>query len=375
MTKRVWAGLGAFVFFWLTIAAAGVFEGRFGDFFDQRALPVLERFWLEASNWFSLSWLSRVATYMTFAGIVFLAVMSATLLSARRLSLRVASLEKRSQEVAIEHETRTKVLQEQHEAARAELQRKYEELKDFHEYKRRRDHLTNLPNWRALDEFFDRELEKMVAERRPVTFVLLDIDGFGAMNDEFGPEKCNRVLRSFGPFIANELRSNEPAFRISRFGFPPDVFRLNTGGDEFVCFLRGTEVDALFLLARLFQEIAHEGKQWGMHLGVEEYVPRFNVAVYQYLHSTDWISRLASNPDLEENVTHAFPRARERSTELVEVLKSRNFLDQLAAIEQLTDDDTISAREALFTLGAASKKMSFGWPEEALVSVMNIKHM
>lgn len=79
------------------------------------------------------------------------------------------------------------------------------------------DSLTGLGNRRA----FDDALEEAWQEQPPhLCLVLMDLDGLKQINDRYGHEAGDRVLRDFGRGLARGLRSGQQAFRL--------------GGDEYV---------------------------------------------------------------------------------------------------------------------------------------------
>jgi diguanylate cyclase (GGDEF)-like protein len=207
-------------------------------------------------------------------------------------------------------------------------------------------------------EFLDFTLPSILEDRRPVTFVLMDIDGFGQMNDKFGVIECDRFLKVFAPFLAEQMRVNEPAFEMSRQEDDEYLYRVHTGGDEFIIVVRGTEVDALFLLSRLMDEVSHEAPQWGEELGCPFFSPRFNIAIYQMVHSTEWLNRLpgVSKIEAEREIAHAFPRAATEASAHLEALQS-NLAKDLNLIEHLSADDHQSLLRALFELERMSRSM------------------
>ncbi len=82
-----------------------------------------------------------------------------------------------------------------------------------------RDPLTNLLNRRR----FHEDLERMLAESRrrnsPVGLLMLDLDGFKAINDTYGHHAGDEVLTTLANQVGGTVRRNEMFFRL--------------GGDEF----------------------------------------------------------------------------------------------------------------------------------------------
>src|SRR5215218_6549631 len=90
----------------------------------------------------------------------------------------------------------------------------------------RRDALTGLPNRRAFEERLPIELARAARSERPLALVLLDLDGFKAVNDRLGHPAGDEVLRNVAR-ILDASRSADDCFRI--------------GGDEFAILMPETE--------------------------------------------------------------------------------------------------------------------------------------
>jgi len=81
------------------------------------------------------------------------------------------------------------------------------------------DSLTGIANRRCFQEYLNTALARHGAHRGPVFLALIDIDSFKGINDTFGHDIGDELLRSF----ARQLRVFEA----------PDVFIARLGGDEF----------------------------------------------------------------------------------------------------------------------------------------------
>jgi diguanylate cyclase (GGDEF)-like protein len=100
----------------------------------------------------------------------------------------------------------------------------------------RRDHLTGLANRLALMERMDELSEQSVV------FLLIDLDGFKAINDQHGHAAGDYVLQTVSQRLLNISRENAARF----------VARL--GGDEFGClFPCSSEQEALTFQERLIR--------------------------------------------------------------------------------------------------------------------------
>ena len=88
------------------------------------------------------------------------------------------------------------------------------------------DPMTSLPNARSLQIQFDKEIAR--ASRSDTTFqlLMLDLDGFKAVNDSFGHKVGDQMLREVSKVIREQLRDYD--------------FLARYGGDEFVALIPET---------------------------------------------------------------------------------------------------------------------------------------
>ncbi len=85
------------------------------------------------------------------------------------------------------------------------------------------DGLTGLGNRRAFDQDLDQELSRSARHAYPVTVVMADLDALKQVNDEFGHERGDELLRSFAQRLRRHFRKSDRLYRL--------------GGDEFAVIL------------------------------------------------------------------------------------------------------------------------------------------
>jgi len=86
-----------------------------------------------------------------------------------------------------------------------------------------RDPLTGLFNRRYMEETLEREVRRAQRAVRPMAVLMLDLDHFKRVNDEFGHDAGDALLRELGNLLLRNLRREDVACRF--------------GGEEFVLVL------------------------------------------------------------------------------------------------------------------------------------------
>jgi diguanylate cyclase (GGDEF)-like protein len=95
-----------------------------------------------------------------------------------------------------------------------------------------RDVLTTLFNRRYLEETLPRELSRAARDQRPLSVVMLDIDDFKQLNDKYGHEAGDTILKGIGPFLRAQIRVSDIACRY--------------GGEELVVVMPNMPVDVAY---------------------------------------------------------------------------------------------------------------------------------
>ncbi|HEY9633322.1 MAG TPA: sensor domain-containing diguanylate cyclase [Coleofasciculaceae cyanobacterium] len=82
-----------------------------------------------------------------------------------------------------------------------------------------RDPLTKLYNRRYLEESLEREIRRSERHLQPLGIIMLDIDHFMHLNETFGYEASDFLLREIGMFLQNKIRRSDIACRYRHEGF------------------------------------------------------------------------------------------------------------------------------------------------------------
>jgi diguanylate cyclase (GGDEF)-like protein len=120
------------------------------------------------------------------------------------------------------------------------LTRRFGELSDRAE----RDALTGLANRRALDERLEEELDRARRYRTHLSLVLVDIDDFKQVNDRYGHQSGDDLLRAFATALSGSLRELDLAARF--------------GGEEFALLLPGTPSGGACIVAEQVRRLVSE---------------------------------------------------------------------------------------------------------------------
>lgn len=86
------------------------------------------------------------------------------------------------------------------------------EIKNLQEQLREqaiRDVLTGLYNRRYLDEVLERELSRAMREGHPLTVMMLDLDHFKKLNDTYGHQAGDEVLKALGSMLRQNARNED----------------------------------------------------------------------------------------------------------------------------------------------------------------------
>jgi two-component system cell cycle response regulator len=107
------------------------------------------------------------------------------------------------------------------------------------------DHLTGLPNRRAVEEFAERQLRGAIRHKFSLWVMLPDLDRFKNVNDDFGHAAGDEVLQRFAGILKANTRAADICGRL--------------GGDEFMLVVSHVnDEDILRTAERLREEFACE---------------------------------------------------------------------------------------------------------------------
>jgi diguanylate cyclase (GGDEF)-like protein len=118
----------------------------------------------------------------------------------------------------------------------------------------RRDELTGVGNYRGLHERLAEEIARHRRHSREFALVLLDLDGFKAINERFGHLQGDLLLAEIGTVLSETVRGEDSVFR--------------QGGDEFAVIVPEAHAEeAEEIAARLRARVAQRG------LGTDDRLP------------------------------------------------------------------------------------------------------
>jgi diguanylate cyclase (GGDEF)-like protein len=134
------------------------------------------------------------------------------------------------------------------------------------------DELTGLANRRSFREQLETELSRAERFGNPVSLVVADLDDFKLVNDHFGHQAGDDVLRAFADILRGRIRSVDLAARL--------------GGEEFSILLPETGLDGAEALAESLR-IAVAELAVPVDSSEVRVTASFGVAAFPQTHSAD----------------------------------------------------------------------------------------
>ncbi|HMS54954.1 MAG TPA: diguanylate cyclase [Fimbriimonadaceae bacterium] len=108
------------------------------------------------------------------------------------------------------------------------------------------DGLTGVKNRRALEQSLHSRLSLAQREGRPLSILLLDVDKFKQLNDNFGHQVGDQVLQQVAQILKDTARDADVVARY--------------GGEEFVVILSNTNVEQSGIAAERYRSAIEKGK-------------------------------------------------------------------------------------------------------------------
>ena len=129
------------------------------------------------------------------------------------------------------------------------------------------DSLTNALNRRAFDDIIEREFNRSVRYKTPLSVIMFDLDHFKKINDSWGHQAGDTVLKEVSEVVHNCLRES-------------DIFA-RYGGEEFVAILPQTGIEKAGILAERIR-IAIQNKPINVQEGKINATSSVGIACYPF---------------------------------------------------------------------------------------------
>ena len=108
------------------------------------------------------------------------------------------------------------------------------------------DPMTGLPNARSLQAHFEKEMGRAARADQNLQILVMDLDGFKAVNDNFGHIAGDEMLREVGRVVREQLRDYD--------------FLARYGGDEYVAIIPDADQESVVDLCARIEKAVNELK-------------------------------------------------------------------------------------------------------------------
>lgn len=159
------------------------------------------------------------------------------------------------------------------------------------------DELTGLPNQGKIMNILKEEIERSNRYSRPVSIIMLDIDRFKDINDDYGHPAGNFILKEIADFFREDIR------RVDSVG--------RYGGEEFLFVLPETLEDQAYTLAdRVRNNVKDRDFIWKdqvmsitVSCGIAEMVPELEIDSEEFLDRGDRALLVAKREGRDQTVS------------------------------------------------------------------------
>lgn len=129
----------------------------------------------------------------------------------------------------------------------------------------RTDELTGLLNRRAFHDDMARRIKHSHRTQQQAALFYIDLDNFKPINDNFGHQKGDELLKSIAGLILENVRAGDLVARL--------------GGDEFACWLEDVSLSEVAEKAKSFKQLC---RQVPVHLDLDGYGLGFSIGIALY---------------------------------------------------------------------------------------------
>ncbi|WP_239254527.1 GGDEF domain-containing protein [Listeria ilorinensis] len=109
------------------------------------------------------------------------------------------------------------------------------------------DMLTNLPNIRYFMTAFEKQFNRSSKRKKQLSLLIIDIDHFKEINDDYGHQAGNTVLSQFSVILKNRL-------------FPKNTLVARIGGEEFAVLMPDVSLKNAALIAETVRSEIHHAR-------------------------------------------------------------------------------------------------------------------
>ncbi len=158
------------------------------------------------------------------------------------------------------------------------------------------DALTGLPNRRSALNRLKEEVSESRRHNTPLSCIMIDIDHFKLVNDSYGHDIGDRVLKKIADIFSTTARSYDMVSRI--------------GGEEFLVICARSALSESRQLAERLRQAIHS-----LRISLEEYTIQTTIS----LGVASWHETMSSGEDMTKAADRALYRAKQKGRDRVEI--------------------------------------------------------